>query len=361
MEYPAVLFQPVVGTGVVMDATGERLGTVYCVTKAGDIAKVLFYNAAVTSGDTIKASIQTVGADGLPTGTVWATATGNKAYGTVAISTSDTGWHTVTFTEVAPVVAGDIIAIVFEWNSYSSGNMRFYTNACIATVPGGSIRFPYMVTDITASPGTWVIAPYYGSGGLAITLEYDGGNYYNNFNADGLACTSTFALGTGSTPDEVGNYFQVPFTMRAYGFCLYIDLDYAVTVSLLDSSNTVLANRELDPDWRCGTAAGPHFFPFDPDPAALVTLQPSTWYRLIITPSSSNTVAAYYLDVPSAAAMATLDGGALCYATSRDNGGAWTNLGTRRWAVYLLIDQIDIPSGGGGGGGLPILGGSIVR
>ena len=348
MEYPSPMRFPLSGYQITLDATGERCGSVQFIKQAGDIAKVIFWNAAISSGDTIKASIQTVGADGLPTGTVWPTATGNKAYGTVAISTNDTGWHTVTFTEVAPVVAGDILAVVFEWNSFVSGNMRFYSNQCLGVISGGNLAFPYCVSDITATPGTWIKYGSYGHGGISMVLEYSGGNYYINTNAEGSGCTATFSLNTGTNPDEVGNYFQVPFTMRAYGFWLYVDLDYELTISLLDSSNTVLANRVLDVDYRYGTTTGMYYISFDSDPASAVTLQPDTWYRLIITPSSASSSLMYYLDVPSAAAMAVVDGGTLCYATSRVDGGSWTNTNTRRYAIGLLIDQVDIPAGGGG-------------
>lgn len=348
MEYPTVLRQPITGNSITLDATGERCGCIQYIKQAGDIAKVIFYNAAITTGDTIKASIQTVGADGLPSGTVWATATGNKAYGTVAISTGDTGWHTVTFTEVAPVVAGDIIAIVFEWDNYVSGNLRFYCNSNVGVIGGGTIGFPYCVSDITASPGTWIKHTSYGYGSIGLVLEYSGGNYYNNTNAEGVGVTASFALNTGASPDEVGNYFQVPFTMRAYGFFLYADVDYDLTLSLLAADNTVLANRVLKADYRLGTGNATSYINFDSDPAGTVTLQPSTWYRMIITPSSASNCAVWYLTVPSAAAMAVLDGGTLCYATSRVDGGAWTDLTTRRWAIALLIDQVDIPAGGGG-------------
>jgi hypothetical protein len=349
MEYPSALRQTVYSGSLILDATGKRCGCVQSIKQAGNIAKVIFYNAVVTTGDTIKASIQTVGADGLPSGTVWTTAGGNKAYGTVAISTGDAGWHTVTFDEVAPVVAGDIIALVFEWNSYVSGDIRFYTNNGIGTLPGGYLQYPYCVSDITASPGTWIKHATYGYSSIAMVLEYSGGNYYINTNSEGRGAGVSFALGTGSNPDELGLYFQVPFTVRAYGFWLYADVDYDLTVSLLDASNTVLANRVLDSDYRFSIGIGAFHANFDSDPAATVTLQPNTWYRLILTPSSASTCGTYFLDVPSAAAMAVVDGGTLCYATSRVDGGNWTNTDTRRYALGLLIDQIDISAGGGGG------------
>lgn len=349
MEYPSMVGQPVAGNSITMDATGERCGCIQFIKQAGNIAKVIFYNAAITSGDTIKASIQTVDANGVPSGTVWATATGNKAYGTVAISTSDTGWHTVTFTEVAPVVAGDIIAVVFEWNSYVAGNMRFYYNTGVSAGAGGTISYPIVVTDITASPGTWAKGSTYGASGLAMVLEYSGGTYYINTNGESSGTGASFALNTGTTPDEMGNYFQVPFTMRAYGFWLYADVDYELTLSLQSSAGTVLANRVISSSMRFGTGNGVWRINFDSDPAATVTLNASTWYRIVITPSTANSCAIWYLDVPSAAAMAVLDGGTLCYRTDRTNAGSWSETTTQRIGIGLLIDQVDIPSGSGGG------------
>jgi len=340
-SYPDILRLPVNSSSIVMDATGERCGHVQYIKDAGDIAKVLFYNAAITTGDTIKASIQTVDmTTGLPTGTIWPTATGNKAFGTVAVSTGATGWSTVTFDEVATVVQGDLIAVVFEWNSYVAGNMRFYGN-----IGSNSSNSQYAVTDITASPGTWAKSPSYST--VVCCLEYSGGVYHQNFNNNTSGASAPFALKSDSTPDEVGNYFQVPYTMRAYGFWVYIDLDENITLSLQASDGTVLANCVLDKDIRNATAAANHYIVFDQDPATSVTLLPSTWYRMVVTPNTTTTTNSYFIDVPSAASMNSLDGGTLCYATSRVDGGAWTQLTTRRWAISLLIDAVDIGSGAG--------------
>ena len=48
MEYPSVLRQPFTGSSITLDATGERCGCVDFIKQAGDIAKVIFYNAAIT-------------------------------------------------------------------------------------------------------------------------------------------------------------------------------------------------------------------------------------------------------------------------------------------------------------------------
>lgn len=333
-SYPEFFGQLIENSTITLDATAEKCAHIQQVVRAGDIATVSFYNAAITTGDTIKASLQTVdSATGLPTGTIWTTSTGNKAFGTVAVTTGNTGWSTVTFGEVATVALGDFIAIVFEYNSYGAGNMRFYQGVVI-----GTQAFPHGATDLT---GSWTKI----TGGLSIVIGYSDG-YYPQTNSEGMATVGGAQnLSQSTTPDEVGNYYQVPFAMRAYGMVIHADIDFDCTVSILAADNTVLASGTIRASTRSTVARAQH----KPIFTSKATLQPSTWYRMIITPTTTSNVALYYIDVHTAAAMDVLDGGILCYATSRTNEGAWTNLTTRRWCMSLLIDQIDIPAGGSGG------------
>lgn len=336
----------------IMDATGERWASIFQIATAGNIAKIHAYAAAVSSADTVKISLQTVDmATGLPSGTIWATATGNKAYGTVSVTGA--GWQTVTFTEVAAVAAGDYAAVVIEWNSYVSGDMRFYTNTPIQS---SGHYFPYSCSDVTASPGTWAKRTYHA---LSVCIEYDDGNSYWNGWQFGMGSSAGTTLSSSTTPDEVGNYFQVPVKMRVRGFWFYGDYDNAVTLQLMDASNTVLANAVFDPDLRPAASYELHFVMFDSDPASAYTLNTGTWYRVSILPGAS-AVSVYDVNVQSNAMFGAWDGGVNFYSTSRSDAGSWTNLNTKRWLVGLIYDQLD-DGASTGGGGLPILGGSVVR
>lgn len=331
LSHPEFIGLPVESVAVTLDGSSEKCAHIQQIVRAGNIAAVSFYNAAITTGDTIKASIQTVDTStGFPTGTIWATATGNKAFGTVAVSTGETGWSTITFGEVAPVTQDDLIAIVFEYNSYAAGNMRFYANIVV-----GGQSIPYAANNLT---GSWAMLL---RGGLGIVIGYSDG-YYAQTNSEGVGAAASLALSQSTDPDEIGNYFQVPFTMRAYGMCVYADIDYDCTMSILAADNTVLASGTAYAGARNTTGRAMLNMMF----SASYTLQPSTWYRMIITPTTTSNVSVYYISVHTAAAMDVLDGGILCYATSRNNKGAWTDLTTRRFAMSLLIDQIDIPAGG---------------
>jgi hypothetical protein len=353
--FPDIVNSPSNAQSAVMDATGERWASIFQIATAGNIAKIHAYAAAVSSADTVKISLQTVNmATGLPSGTIWATATGNKAYGTVSVT--GTGWQTVTFTEVAAVAVGDYAAIVIEWNSYVSGDMRFYV---IDPVQASSYYFPYCCSDVTATPGTWVkhTAAYHA---LSICIEYDDGKSYWNGWQFGMGTIAGTSVSSSTTPDEVGNYFQAPIKMRVRGFWYYGDFDNAVTLQLMDASNTVLANAVTDPDLRAAASYELHFIMFDSDPASSYTLEAGTWYRVSILPGAS-AVIVYEVTVQSNAMFGAWDGGVNFYSTSRADAGSWTNLNTKRWQIGLIYDQLDDGASTGGGGGLPILGGSVVR
>jgi hypothetical protein len=343
------------GTGAyyTMDATGERIGHVHPIYKAGNIATVSFYVRTVSTSDTLKVSLQTVDtATGLPSGTILPTAGGNNAYATIVVSSTE--WKTVTLTESAPVTQGQVIAMVLEWNSYVAGSMTFYAQPFLL------IQYQaYVVTDILSTPGTWVKATPPSI--LTSSYGYDDGKSYNNLLPQGFSASAMASLSSTTTPDEIGNYFQIPFAARACGFWFYGDFDNTMTISLLDALNTVLANADFNPNLRVLASYSLHKLFFDSSPAANVTLTTGTWYRMIMTPGASS-VLPRNATFPSAAAQGALDGDTSFYQTERTDSGAWTNTTTSRVTMGLIIDQIsDGASSGGSGGGLPVLGGSIVR
>lgn len=327
------------GSYLTMDATGERLGNVLQIWKAGNIRKVHFRTgSSVTTADTIKATIQTVDTSGLPSGSL----IDAEATGTVSVTTAAT-WYAVDFGAApvaVPVTQGQVVAVVLEWNSYVAGNMRIATNA----LPNAAINYNcYGVSDITASPGTWAKVNI---NMVCIALEYDDGTFANHLDYGNCFATAT-SVSSSTNPDEIGNYVKYPFPCRAVGIWVNGDLDYATTFSLLNSSDTTLANCSLsDPDYRYSNAAAWHFIPFDSDPAGTVNIAKDTYYRIIATPGA-DAVTINVLDVQSAAAMDSLPLGSDCIYTTRVDAGAWTNTGTKRCSIGLVIDQLDNGVGGG--------------
>lgn len=341
--YPNPFCIPTTAGNSSMDATGERIGQVFQIMKAGNISKVVFYLGTTGTGDTLRVSLQSVNmTTGLPSGTILGAT--NNGYADVVINAADDGvWKTATLGESVAVTQGQWIALVFSWTSYVAGSINIYYNySSLITFNYNT----YYITDITATPGTWSKALT--NACTAACFEYDDASYYFNFIPACLPGIGGHTISSSTTPDEVGNYFQVPAKMRACGLWVFGDFDYDTPLSLLDASNNVLANCSMDPDCRHNNSYNFHYVFFDSDPAAQVTLNKDTWYRMIITPGASS-VYARYADVPSAAAMGGLEGGTLMYATTRTDGGAWSDSTTRRYSMGLLIDQMDDGAGSGGG------------
>src|SRR3989337_2191615 len=104
-----------------LDAAGEKATTIFPIPADGNITKLGFRTATVTTGDTLKVGLYTVDASGDPT----ATAYKGMVAGTQAVlATEDNTYFNVTLgTQATSVVKSDKVALVIEYNSYVAGNM----------------------------------------------------------------------------------------------------------------------------------------------------------------------------------------------------------------------------------------------
>jgi hypothetical protein len=329
-----------VSSSSLMDAVAEKVAIVFQVLTAGTITKIHFRTSTVTTGDTIKASIQGVDASGNPDGSV-------AKSGTVAVADGDDSvWKVVDFGagNGAAVAAGSWHSAVIEYNSRVSGNLSISSTQPILTQCN-------LYGDFHTAAWTKQTTYVY-----AILLEYSDGTFAPNLPA-GFGTVTTVSVDASTTPDEAGNYFQLPYKARAVGFWIHADLDADVTLKLFSSDNTLLATQSIDTDARNITTVGLLYVAFNGDPAN-VTLEADTWYRVVVLPGAS-VVTVRSMDFPSAAVLGAHDLGTNCHRTERTDAGAWTQTTTARIAIGLLIDQMEV--GTSTGGGLPILGGSVVR
>lgn len=326
--------------GTTLDATGERCGQVLMISKTGNIRNVWIRTGTVTKGDDLKISLQGVNSSGLPDGTI--KGTGNAGYVVATINDSDDNKWAGPFqlgVDVA-VTQGETISLVVEWNSYTDGSLIIQLVSPILDKYNC-----YQVTDITATPGTWLKSS---TSHQCIALEYDDGTYMvGNIGAIYLGGGT---VNVNSTPDEYGNLFQMPFPCRVIGFWIYANLYYYDAVlTLYDASSKILANATIEADYRHGASPGYLEVFFDSDPAANVTLAKDTNYRMVVASTSSDSISFRDLSVPEAAAMEVMDLGTSCYMTYRTDGGTWTESTTRRVCMGLILDQLDNGVGSGGG------------
>jgi hypothetical protein len=333
LHYPGMSNALVSGTpflSTVLDANGEKLAAIIKAPKTGDIDRVCFRLGTVTTGDTLDVRIETVDGSGLPTGTLWAT---NTNVSVVVASSDDGVTKEVDLTAVASMTAGDVFALVIV--NGSAGNMEVNNQVYGFSSETGRV-FPYTAAFLG---GAWAKEAIFGRPLCGVRYAGVGYVWAGTWPISGHEFTG---FNSGSTPDERGAYFSIPFRCEVSGALVTSDAGGAAVVRLYDSDGTTVLRTGAahDPDHIGGsTTATP--FPYWWAP---VVLEPNTFYRITILPSGSNTT--YYdFTVASSAILDAFPGGQNFHHTSRSDGGSWTETSTRRTSIELLITALDDGAG----------------
>jgi len=306
-----------------LDAAGEKVALILQVPASGSIAKIGFITGTVTTGQTAKASIQTVdAATGAPTGNDY----GGSAAGTVVVANADdTKWILVTLATPATAVRGDVVALVVEWDS-TAGDMYVATTALYI-----NSVMPYSTSYVT---GAWVraatyyqamIIPVYNVSGTD-TCYYIPCVYPATFGGGVRYCSSTVYVGNKFTPPAncqlTGVYIRGPSTA--------VD----TTVALIDTDgSTVLASQTIDKDY-VGTANSEAHVLF----ATPQVLQANGAYRIVVYTASATTCLIYGSVLASATvAKATYPLGNYLDGTY-GAPGSWTAEAHIIYTVYPIVD-----------------------
>ena len=306
---------------MLIDAAGEQAAFIFAVPKSGTIAKVGFLTATVTTSETLRVGLETVDpATGNPTSP--AAQYGGSTPGTQVAPAANT-FYTVVLVVAATAVKGDIIAAVIQFDS-TVGSVNIAQASW-----GAQVGFPYVALYTTSWAKTSSVP--------VMTLEYSDGSYEVVEGAFPHSALNPISIGTGTTPDEVGNVFQLPFPCRVSGVWGYADLDGNNNVVLYDSGSNSLASVLLDSDIRATLGSAYFVQTF----AVPVVLTAGAVYRLSLTPTTATQSSLWYYRLPSAAAMDSLPLGQNCCYTQRTDGGAWTDTTTQRGYMGLIIDQLD--------------------
>lgn len=323
-EFPGGWRDGITIGSLTIDAGDEKAAFVFRAPKAGNIDRVAFRTATVTTGATVDVRLETVGTDGNPTGTLAGTNTNGSK---VIANGDDDAWIETTLTAAAAVTRGQLLALVIVNPSVSPGNLN------IARFGGEG--FPYALNYTTS----WQTKT---SSTLPMAVRYDDTTYPRVWGAQPFATLAQTSVTTATTPDEVGNKFTVPFPCKAEGAWVAANVSNTsgdFTVRLYDGSNNVLASATIDMNQQ---GAELHRVVWDTE----VTLAIATTYRLVILPTTTNALNYRHATWPSGLASAAPGAGAWEF-TSRTDAGAWTDTADKIAMIGLLISALDDGAGGG--------------
>lgn len=334
------LFYSAIKTDLLIDATAEKAAMIFSIEKAGTIDKIGIWLGAcsLNAASSIRFSLQTVGADGLPTGTFF----GANSYGDVAGSgITQNAWNTVDITNCT-IASGDIgklIALVVEYATFTASDSLVVRSLD----SGGRFGCPYAAAYIgTPAWATYTRMP-------CCVLEYAGAVYYEHEAVAPINGVNALTFKSDSTPDEIGNLITLPYGARVVGAWVWQSQPANTYSICLYSGDTELASITVDPDEHVIYSLQPLYRMF----SSAITLAAGS-YRIVLKPlnTTSNNCRPYEYEVASAALMAAMPFGTNVIKTERTDAGAWTDTNTKRVSIGLLIDGIDIPTASGGGSGI---------
>jgi hypothetical protein len=237
------------------------------------------------------------------------------------------------------VVHGDYLSCVVDFTNFVAGDS-------VTGVVGANCGVTVVNNSYICDGNSGAYAKVSSSFPI-FALKYDDGTYAK---IPGLVLPivsiTNQAFNNTSTPDERGLRFQVEFDCKISGFWMQISANQPADAVLYDNASSVLATVVIDPEVRQGVSAiTKSWFYF----SSAISLTANTTYRLVLKPTTVNSVTLQQFNATSNAILEATDGGIEWYLTSRTDAGAWTDTTTSQPFIGIILSELDVSSGGGGG------------
>lgn len=312
-----------------ISAAGHQFAVLVQALSAGNIRKIRFRTSTVTTGATVRASIQGIsGTTGDPDGTI---ANSGNSSATVSVAdTDDNTWKTTAdFTTDYTVANGDRFFVVLDFPS-TPGNMQISRSTA-----GGPNNFNYV--DVYATSWTKT------SSTANVLLEQSDGTFLPCIGIYPMLASSNVNFNSSSNPNQRALRFVYDVPVRLWGVWFWSnnfsgDAEFILYEGGGASDTTPLATTaEQDKDVKHSSSTQPCYFQF----ATPVDLTAGTVYRLALTPTTTTNVG---YTAPNAAvsnaSLAALGNGTEWYSSTR-NGGNWTDATDTPAAIFPVVSGAD--------------------
>lgn len=273
---PATGFDAGVNIPLSNSSGSRRTSTIFQVSKAGTISSIVIRTgSSVTTGSSTDVRLETVGADGLPTGTlISAGANGSVTVTNGSVNTN----YTATLTTPAAVTQGQLIAVVIIPSST-------YSYAISGTNWGQVGGLPYSA-DWNGT--AWA----YNSTGVALArLNYNDGSIMRVFGMSNFVNQiSAVNFASNTNPNVAGAKFVAPFNGKVIGGWGYFDLDGAVDVELRGENGvTLLTKSSLGANLPPITTPAQNIFYFENE----ITIERNKTYFYVVKPTTTTAMNIY--------------------------------------------------------------------
>lgn len=309
-----------------MTAATHKVAAVMQCPAAGTVDSIDFITGAVTTGCDIEARIETVGTDGLPTGTLVAAG----ATGTVTVANGDDNVSKSVTIGTPPTVAlGDLVAVVLV---VSSGTPNMNITSMLSAITNNG--WPY---SATYNGSAWTKS---GNVGPTAWLTISGTRQPFPGTCGGFTTTTARNFQASTNPDEYGNRLYVPFTARAVGLWWrgqHPNVDMDGVLQFAADDGTLLRSTTLTGQNQGGVGSAAYKLVLW---TSTYEVTAGTWYRLSLRATGT-------VNIATVESSGFLSGStpidlAYCYKCTRnDNAGAYTDDTAARITGFgLILDQI---------------------
>lgn len=323
---------------ILLDADGERAAFVFPVRRAGNITKIHFRTGTVTTGDTLKGSLQNVTSAGIPDDTI-------DQSGTVAVADGDDSvWKTITLGAARTVARGDIVAFVLEFNAFVAGNLNIARdNANVDTHTYACSR---------TAAGVW--SKVAGAQGAACIIEYSDGVQVQP-SQRGHVAASNISIDSATNPNQASLKFTLTAPLRV-DFAKLVPSNTVgwgadFDVVIYNSAGGVVATKTYDADDDLAATDDAYVY-FDTP----VELEAGT-YRLAVKPLSLTNIGFILYTEVVLGGIAQLPPGSTWIYSTKDGASAWVDDATARPSFYLGVSGVNDGAGSSAGLGMPSVGG----
>lgn len=337
---------------ITLDAATEKAAYVFVVPTAGGnltVTDVIFLVSGYASTGNLDVRIETLGADGNPTGTL----AGTNTNATVSISSD--GIKTATLTASASLTAGTAYAVVFAYSSGNYGIAGWNIEAGNRqSLIGGHIGYVRSYIG-----GAWSAVTSHSNFGPQFALKLSGGGYANLPGMNAFSAINRTTFNNTTSVRKRGAAITPRFAGRVCGWAMWgggvNSSDFIM--ELRSTGGSLLATYTADKDM--GTfygSAGVNYGAFCRGYfAATYDITAGTTYDLLMVPNSATNMQVHTASIivtGETNSIQALPGQADCIQVEIDSGSVRTTDNTKWPLMSLLFSHLDDGAGGGGGSSL---------
>jgi len=322
-------------TSMTINASGEGVTYIVSLPRSGTITHVGYRLGNTTEEDTLAISIETVGTDGKASGSNYG---GSTAGTDTFTNAADNVTRHVALGTSATAVAGNLVAVVIDFNSFTDGNLNI---SCGNGTSNNSMPNVLHNTGAGYSRLT-AAAPM-----LYLYYSDNGGEYRVPVGCYPPATISSINIQSDTTPDEVALKFTAPFACRVNGVMWGTVAESGSTAEinfdLLSSAATPLSLLTAPTVMTHDTIQGTTALLIGMEQESVTASQ--SVYFSVFSEDATNNLNLPYLEVSDAAHWGDFMPHIIWASRTRTddtaNGGpGWTDLSTRKPIAGVFFDQV---------------------